>query len=65
MPSNPNTDRYVNSASFADDTSSNSSNPVKMTLTRAGSDNTKVTGNIQKVSSSSAGVVPKGETVSS
>lgn len=57
-----NTDRYVNSASFAnDDTNSN----VKMTLTRAGSDTATVTANIPKVSSSSAGVVPKGAAVSS
>ncbi len=57
-----NTDRYVNSASFAnDDTNSN----VKMTLTRAGSDSATVTANIPKVSSSSAGVVPKGAAVSS
>ena len=56
-----NTDRYVNSASFAnDDTNSN----VKMTLTRAGSDTATVTANIPKVSSSSAGVVPKGAAVS-
>lgn len=57
-----NTDRYVNSASFAnDDTNSN----VKMTLTRAGSDTATVTANIPKVSSSSAGVAPKGAAVSS
>lgn len=60
-----NTDRYVNSASFADDTTNNASNPVKMTLTRAGSDSATVTGNLPKVSSSSAGVVPKGAAVSS
>ena len=64
IPGNPNTDRYVNSASFADDTTSNSSNPIKMTLTRAGSDTNTVIGNIPVVSSSSAGVVPKGEAVS-
>ena len=61
----PWTDRYVNSASFADDTTNNSSSPVKMTLTRAGSDTSNVTANIPKVSSSSAGVAPKGTTVSS
>lgn len=60
-----NTDRYVNSASFADDTTANANNPVKMTLTRAGSDTATVTGNLPKVSSSSAGVVPKGASVSS
>ena len=60
----PDTDRYVNSATFTDDTTSNSSNPVKMTLTRAGSDTATVTANIPKVSSSTAGVVPKGATVS-
>ena len=65
IPSNPNTDRYVNSASFADDTSNSTNNPVKMTLTRAGSDSATVTANIPKVSASGAGVVPKGASVSS
>ena len=60
MPSNPNTDRYVNSAAFANDTSG-----VKMTLTRAGSDTATVTGTIPLVSSSTAGVAPKGAAVSS
>lgn len=59
------TDRYVNSAAFADATSADANNPVKMTLTRAGSDTASVTAYIPKVSSSSAGVVPKGATVSS
>lgn len=65
IPGNPNTDRYVNSAAFADNTSSDASNPLKMTLTRAGSDTSTVTANLPKVSSSSAGVVPKGAAVSS
>lgn len=65
IPANPNTDRYVNSASFADVTSSSSSSPLKMTLTRAGSDSSTVTANLPKVSSSSAGVAPKGAAVSS
>ena len=56
-----NTDRYVNSASFAHDSTNDN---VKMTLTRAGSDTATVTGNIPKVSSSSAGVAPKGAAVS-
>lgn len=60
-----NTDRYVNSAAFADATSADANNPVKMTLTRAGSDTASVTAYIPKVSSSSAGVVPKGAAVSS
>ena len=55
-----NTDRYVNSAAFANDTSG-----VKMTLTRAGSDTATVTGTIPLVSSSTAGVAPKGTAVSS
>ena len=59
------TDRYVNSATFADDTTATAASPVKMTLTRAGSDTQTVTANIPKVSSSSAGVAPKGTTVSS
>jgi hypothetical protein len=59
-----NTDRYVNSAAFADDTTGTPASPVKMTLTRAGSDSATVTGNIPKVSSSSAGVAPKGAAVS-
>lgn len=62
MPANPNTDRYVNTASFAHDSTNNN---VKMTLTRAGSDTATVIANIPKVSSSSAGVVPKGAAVSS
>lgn len=57
-----NTDRYVNSASFAYDSTNDN---VKMTLTRAGSDTATVPANIPKVSSSSAGVVPKGAAVSS
>ena len=60
-----NTDRYVNSAAFADATSADANNPVKMTLTRAGSDTASVTAYLPKVSSSSAGVVPKGATISS
>lgn len=60
-----NTDRYVNSAAFADDTTSTPASPVKMTLTRAGSDTATVTANIPKVSSSTAGVAPKGAAVSS
>lgn len=59
------TDRYVNSAAFADDTTNTAASPVKMTLTRAGSDSATVTANIPKVSSSSAGVAPKGAAVSS
>lgn len=59
-----NTDRYVNSAAFADATSADTNNPVKMTLTRAGSDTASVTAYIPKVSSSSAGVAPKGASVS-
>lgn len=63
IPSN--TDRYVNSANFADDSTATAASPVKMTLTRAGSDTNTITANIPKVSSSSAGVVPKGSAVSS
>ena len=65
IPGNPNTDRYVNTASFADDSTNTAASPVKMTLTRAGSDTATVTANIPKVSSSSAGVAPKGAAVSS
>lgn len=50
------TDSYVNQASFAnDDTNSN----VKMTLTRTGTVTGTVTANIPKVSTTSAGVIPK------
>lgn len=63
VPSN--TDRYVNKAVFADDSTATAANPIKMTLTRAGSDTNTITANIPKVSSSSAGVVPKGAAVSS
>lgn len=65
LPGNPNTDRYVNTASFADDSTNTAASPVKMTLTRAGSDTATVTANIPKVSSTSAGVAPKGSAVSS
>ena len=65
IPPNPNTDRYVNSASFTDDSTNTAASPIKMTLTRAGSDSVSVTANIPKVSSSSAGVAPKGAAVSS
>lgn len=65
MPASGNTDRYVNSAAFADDSTNTAASPVKMTLTRAGSDTATVTANIPKVSSSSAGVAPKGAAVSS
>jgi hypothetical protein len=63
VPSN--TDRYVNKAEFVDDSTTTAASPVKMTLTRAGSDTNTITANIPKVSSSSAGVVPKGSAVSS
>ena len=59
-----NTDRYVNAATFADDSTNNANNPVKMTLTRDGSDTNTVTANIPKVSTATAGVVPKGAAVS-
>lgn len=64
IPANPNTDRYVNSAAFTDDSANKAASPVKMTLTRAGSDSATIVGNIPKVSSSSAGVAPKGAAVS-
>lgn len=57
-----NTDRYVNSAAFDYDSTNDN---IKMTLTRAGSDSATVVKNIPKVSSSTAGVVPKGTAVSS
>jgi hypothetical protein len=60
----PWTDRYVDSASFVDDSENNTNSPIKLTLTRAGSDSEIVTANIPKVSSTSAGVVPKGNDVS-
>lgn len=65
IPSSDNTDRYVNSAIFADDSTSTPASPVKMTLTRAGSDSQTVVANFPKVSNTSAGVVPKGAAVSS
>ena len=58
-----NTDRYVNNAAFADDSTSTPASPVKMTLTRTGSDTATVTANLPKVSSESAGVAPKGAAV--
>ena len=53
-------DRYVNSASFADDSTAKPASPVKMTLTRAGSDTATVIANLPKISTSTAGVAPKG-----
>ena len=58
------TNTYVSSVSFADDTTSSASAPVKITLGRSGDDTSDVTGNIPKVSATSAGVAPKGATVS-
>ena len=58
-------DTYITSASFADDSTNSSSSPVKMTLTRNDASSSTVTGNIPKVSSTSAGVAPKGSSVSS
>lgn len=54
----------MGSASFADDTTANANKPVKMTLKSTGTNtNIEVIGNIPKVSSSSAGVAPKGAVV--
>lgn len=63
----PNSSRVVaiytiNSATFADDSTATPASPVKMTLTDG--NNQTVTANIPKVSSSSAGVAPKGNSVS-
>lgn len=52
----------INEAAFADDSTSTPASPVKMTLTDG--NNQTVTANIPKVSSSSAGVAPKGSSVS-
>lgn len=60
-------DTYIGTATFADDTTNTANSPVKMTLTRQDKDGTSqgtVTANIPKVSSSSAGVAPKGASVS-
>ena len=66
MPTDNNSDTYIGSAAFADDTTANANSPVKMTLTTIGTNSDiEVIANIPKVSSSSAGVVPKGATVSS
>ena len=64
MPSANNSDSYISDAAFTDDTNNNVSSPIKLTLTRSGTSATTITTNIPKVSNSSAGVVPKGETVS-
>lgn len=53
----------INAAAFSDDSTSTPASPVKMTLTEG--DNDTITANIPKVSSSSAGVAPKGAAVSS
>ena len=52
----------INAAAFADDSTATPASPVKMTLTDG--NNQTVTANIPKVSSSSAGVAPKGSSVS-
>lgn len=52
----------ITTAAFADDTTATAASPVKMTLTDG--NNQTVTANIPKVSSSSAGVAPKGAAVS-
>lgn len=52
----------IASAAFADDSTATVASPVKMTLTDGNSDT--ITANIPKVSSSSAGVAPKGASVS-
>lgn len=60
----PNTVK-IGSATFTDDTSSNSSSPVKLTIRDSqSSPSDLVAANIPKVSSSSAGVAPKGAAVS-
>ena len=53
----------INAAAFADDSITTPASPVKMTLTDG--NNQTITANIPKVSDSSAGVVPKGTSVSS
>lgn len=58
IPGNPNTDRYVNSAAFAYDSTNDN---IKMTLTRAGSDTQQVSANIPKVSSSASGLMSKAD----
>lgn len=58
LPANPNTDRYVNSAAFAYDSTNDN---IKMTLTRAGSDTQQVTANIPKASSSATGLMSKAD----
>ena len=55
-------DRYVNSASFDDDTLLSENEPLKMTLTRAG-DDVDVVANLPKVSPTTPGVVPRGNAV--
>ena len=60
----PNTVK-IGSASFADDTSNDTTNPVKLTIKDSQSTAAALaTANIPKVSSSSAGVAPKGAAVS-
>ena len=52
----------ITSATFTDDTTSTAASPVKLTLTDG--NNQTITANIPKVSSSGAGVAPKGASVS-
>lgn len=58
MPSNPNTDRYVNTAAFAYDSTNDN---IKMTLTRAGSDSATVVANIPKATTSATGLMSKAD----
>lgn len=58
-----NTDRYVNAAEFIinTDTTTNVNYPLTLKLTRSGSDGVEITGNLPKISTTTAGIVPQGE----
>ena len=59
-----NSDRYISSIGFSDDTTENSSAPLQIDLYVSDTTAT-ITGNLPKVSSDTAGVVPKGTAVTS
>ena len=58
-----NTDRYVNTASFVDISATNTATPLQMKLKRAGSDSAEITANLPVISTTSSGVVPKGNEI--
>lgn len=63
MPASGNTDTYVSSIAFSDDSATTANSPIRLTVNRTGTTSTALTANIPKVSSVTPGVVPKGTAV--